>query len=397
MCCKVSCLWRPRSGVPSLRRKVLFVVNGHAYTAAHRLPLLEAAKRAGYSVSCAAPSSSQALSWLTEAGWRCHEFPLSRQGTNIAQEGRSVWTLARLYRAVRPDLVHHATVKPVLYGSLAARLAGIPAVVNAVTGLGYVFTSERLRARALRSVVRLLYRSAFEHANGRVIFQNRDDLTTLERCGVLPDNVAVLIPGSGVDVGRFVPAPELVSTPLVVLPARMLWDKGVGDFVEAARRLRAEGSQATFVLVGGTDFGNPAAIPESQLRRWVDEGVVEWWGEIGDMVPIYHAATVVVLPSYGEGMPKVLLEAAACQRPVVSTTVPGCRDAVVAGETGYLVAARNIEELAHRIRQLLRDPDLRRKMGVAGRLMVVERFSVARVIKATLEVYENLLSRAYPS
>lgn len=379
--------------VPCISMRILFSVNAHEYTAAHRLPLLRAARDRGYRVESLAPRGSPALERLRSEGFRVHGVSLSRRGLRVWEELASLRELQKLYSKLEPDLVHHATIKPVIYGTIAARWAGVPAVVNAVTGLGYVYTGADVRARLLRPVVDRLCRFAFRHQNQRFIFQNADDQATLEQSGSVMPAESALIPGSGVDVERFAPAPEQCGKPLVVLPARMLWQKGVSEFVDAAKQLRTAGNGARFALVGGVDEGNPGGVTEGRLHEWIAEGVVEWWGPVEDMPGVYRAAHVVVLPSYREGLPKVLLEASASARPVVTTDAPGCRDAVIDGETGYLVPAKDSHALAQRIRMLLESPGLRKRMGEAGRRLAVERFSTDRVVEATLRVYDELLAR----
>lgn len=374
--------------------RIVFVVNAHEYTAGHRLPLLAGAEDQGYRVEAVAPAGSPAQERLEAAGYTVHGIGLSRRGARIWEEVGAIRALTRLYRRLQPALVHHATIKPVIYGSLAARRAGVPAVVNAITGLGYVYTGTDWRARLLRRVVDPLYRRAFRHPNQRVIFQNSDDQAELTGIGAVRPEDAVLIPGSGVDVGRFTPQPEPAGPPLVLLPARMLWDKGVGEFVAAARRLREAGVDARFALAGGLDEGNPSGIAEGQLRAWVEEGVVEWWGQVADMVDAYRQAHVVVLPSYREGLPKVVLEAAATGRPAITTDAPGCRDAVVDGETGYLVPPRDADALADRLGDLLQNADRRAAMGRAARERAEAVFSTERVVADTLAVYRVLLGEA---
>lgn len=376
--------------------RVLFVVNAHEFTAAHRLPLLCGAQAAGFQVEAVAPGSSPAARRLEREGFVTHPIRLSRRGLRVWEEWGAVRELTSLYRRLAPDLVHHATIKPVIYGTMAARRAGSPAVVNAITGLGYVYTGSDWRSRLLRPVVNSLYRHALGYANQRIIFQNSDDQAVLQRIGAVTPDQAALIPGSGVDVAAFTPAPEPEGDPLVVLPARLLWDKGLREFVDAARILRAEGSRVRFTLVGGLDEGNPSGSAEADIRRWVQEGVVEWWGASDDMPSVYRAAHVVALPSYREGLPKVVIEASACGRPVVTTDAPGCRDAVVDGETGYLVPVRDSQALAARIRTLLESRELRQRLGEAGRRLVVERFSTECVVEATLKVYDELLAQSRP-
>jgi glycosyltransferase involved in cell wall biosynthesis len=329
---------------------------------------------------------------LQREGFVVHPVRLSRRGLRLWEEWGALKELARLYRRLKPDLIHHATIKPVLYGTLAARWSGRPAVVNAITGLGFVYTATDWRSRMLRRVVDALYRWALRYPRQRIIFQNLDDRAVLEGIGAVDPTQAVLIPGSGVDVTTFSPAPEAEGSLLVVLPARLIHDKGVDEFVAAARNLQQRGVDARFALVGGLDTGNPAGIGEAQVQSWVDKGVVEWWGQVDDMRAVYQAAHVVVLPSfYREGLPKVLLEAASSGRPVVTTDSPGCRDAVSDGETGYLVPVRDSDALTERLHELLADSELRQRMGRAGRERAEREFATARVVTDTLAVYRELL------
>jgi glycosyltransferase involved in cell wall biosynthesis len=281
----------------------------------------------------------------------------------------------------------------VLYGGIAARLTGVPASVGALTGLGHVFVAAGPKARALRSVVARVMRFALGHPNGAIIFQNPDDQRILVERGIVPPDAAVLIRGSGVDLEQYAPAPEPDGPVLVVLASRMLWSKGVGEFVDAAQRLRRDGVHARFALVGGTDPGNPAAVPADTLTRWRDSGVLEWWGRKDDMPGVFASSHVVCLPSYyGEGVPKVLIEAAACGRPIVTTDAPGCREVVREGDNGLLVPMRDSEALAAALRRLIGSAQLRRVMGSRSREIAVAEFSVEHVIEATLALYERLLA-----
>jgi glycosyltransferase involved in cell wall biosynthesis len=299
------------------------------------------------------------------------------------QEARALAEIVRLYRALRPDLVHHVALKPVIYGSIAARRAGVPAVVNAMAGLGYVFSSQDLKARLARPLVASALRALIEGPRARLILQNRDDA---EHLGA---RNPVIIPGSGVDLDAFAPSREPQGTPVVVLPARMLRDKGVVEFVEAARRLKQAGVAARFALVGAPDEENPARIPESQLRAWDAEGAVEWWGWREDMAAVFRESAVVCLPSWREGLPKALIEAAAAARPIVTCDVPGCRDVVAHGQNGLLVPPRDAQALAAALGKLLADPSLRNELGEAGRRRA-ERFSTKRVVAQTLRLYAEI-------
>jgi glycosyltransferase involved in cell wall biosynthesis len=316
-------------------------------------------------------------------------------GQNPFQELRVIAALVQIYRELRPDLVHHVSVKPILYGSLAAQIVGGMAVVNAVSGLGYLFMGS-LRAKLLRPFIKRLYRLALRHRQSRTIFQNPDDRSQFLSACLLRAEQTVLIRGSGVNCTTFAPRPEPDGTPVVMLPARILWHKGVGEFVEAARLIRRHGIPVRFVLVGDTQPGNPADVPAATLQAWVKEGVVEWWGYRADMQEVLHRATIVALPSYGEGVPKTLLEAAACGKPIVTTDVPGCREIVREDVNGLLVPVRNAPALADAIRLLLQSPQLRQRFGHAGRLIAEQEFAEHLVVEQILDVYRGLLGSKWP-
>ena len=373
-------------------RRILYFATEDWVFCLHRLPLAQAARAAGHEVVVVTRVREHAAR-ITAAGLRLVPLEMARGGMRPWQEFATLVRLWRIYRRERPDLVHHVAVKPVLYGSLAAWAAGVPAVVNALTGLGFLFTSRRLLARLLRPPVELALRVLLNRANTRVIVQNTDDYEALTRRGIVRAANARLIRGSGVDVAAFTPAPEPPGTPVVALPARLLWDKGVGEFAEAARLLKARGARARFALVGDRDPENPAVVPQATLDAWRDEGLVELWGWRNDMAQVYRECHIVCLPSYREGFPKVLLEAAACGRPLVSTTVEGCREAIVHGTSGYSVPVRDAPALAAALAPLIADAALRARMGAAARDIVCGEFSLAAVIDRTLAVYGELLPR----
>jgi len=380
--------------------KLLYIVNESYFFMSHRLPIARAALGAGYEVHVAAPEDHVwaprgfTVEALRDAGFAFHPIPLSRRGTNPWQELKTLIALWRLLAELRPELVHLLTIKPLLYGGLAARLLRVPAVVAAVTGLGQVFVATGVRAGLLRRLAVAAYRVATGHPNGRVIVQNAGDLETLRRSGAVVPGRLVLIRGSGVSLRTFTPEPEPSGPPLVILPARMIWEKGMAEFVAAARSLRARGVTARFALVGDSQASNPRAVPEATLQQWSEEGVVEWWGRRTDMPRVFAEAHVVCLPStYGEGVPKVLIEAAACARPIVACDIPGCREIVHDGENGILVPPGDTEALAAALARLIEEPALRRRMGVRGREVVEAGFTEEQVAAATLEVYRALLGR----
>ncbi len=374
------------------QRRLLFVDNSLDSFYAYRMPLAQAAKRAGFDVHVAAPTGRCEATILAE-GLTFYALPMTRSGMNLYRELSCVRHLYRLYRSVKPDLIHHLRLKPVLYGGIAAYAARVPAEVSMPTGLGHVFTAETPKARLMRKVTLWGCRVAFRHRNLRVIFQNPDDMGVFLGAKTLRKDRCALIRGSGVDVSEFIMTPEPLGEPVVLLAARMLRDKGIVEFVEAARILRKSGSRARFVLVGDTDPGNPTAISASELKNWEAEGLIEWWGFRDDMRSVLSQANIVCLPSYREGVPKVLIEAAAAGRAIVATDVPGCREIVRHGQNGLLVPARSAPALAESLSFLLENPYLRRRMARRGRHLAVADFSMDRVITETIAVYRNVLSR----
>ena len=327
---------------------------------------------------------------ISELGIPFVPLPVDRRSLNPVADVKLFWTLYRWYRRERPDVVHHFTIKPVIYGSLAARLARVPRIVNTVTGLGYVFTSEAVGL--LRRLVEIQYRVALAAAH-YTFFQNSEDrLLFLER-GIVRDEKAGLLPGSGVDTAHFAPRgePDASRTdgPVVFLMiARLLRDKGLYEFVEAARRVRARYPRAEFQLLGARDDRNPTVVSAADVECWQSTGTVRWLGEVADVRDAISAADVVVLPSYREGTPRSLLEAAAMRKPLITTDAVGCREAVDDGVNGLLVPVRDSEALADAMITLYNDPDLRRRMGDAGRDKMVRQFEEKQVIAKVLARYK---------
>lgn len=329
---------------------------------------------------------------IKQEGFQLIPWHISSGSLNPFREFLAFLQVLHVYRHERPDLVHHVTIKSVIYGGLAARLCGNIPSVNAITGLGHVFISQSWGMRLLRRLLLVLFRWVLRRRGSTTIFQNADNCNDLVKAGVVPQERIVLIRGSGVDVKAFSPRPEPNGVPVVILATRMLWEKGVADFVDAASKLREQGVSARFVLVGDPDPGNPACIPRDQLLSWAASGVVEWWGHRNDMPAVLAESNVVCFPSYyGEGVPKVLIEAASCGRAIVTTDVPGCREVVRNGDNGLLVPAKDANALAGALKALILDPGLRAMMGVQGREIAVREFSEERVIRETLAVYRELL------
>lgn len=372
---------------------LLFWINTDRFLWSHRIAVLRGARDAGYDVHVACDVSDLGPALRAES-FTLHPLPLHAGHAAMSSSLRSFHAFYRLVRHVRPDIVHLVTIKPVLFGGIAARIAGVPARVAAISGLGFVFLAQGMRARVRRGLVGILYRLALGGNATRVIFQNATDRALITRLAGIDDDRIAMIPGSGVDLALYDPAPATEEPPLVVVAARLLLDKGIGEFVAAARELRARGVDARFVVAGDPISTNPAAVPPALLERWRQEKIVDFIGHSEDIAALYARATLVVLPSYREGMSKSLIEAAAAGRPVVTTDVPGCRDAIIPGETGLLVPVRDAGALADAIAVLLADPTRARQMGEAGRRLAEDRFRVAAVVDRHLAIYASLLADA---
>jgi glycosyltransferase involved in cell wall biosynthesis len=366
--------------------KFLLLANTDWFLYNFRLDSARRLAALGHQVVLASPAGKYAAR-LEQEGFTWREVALERRGMNPLREAASIWGLLQLYRREKPDLVHHFTIKCVLYGTLAGRLAGVPAIVNSLTGLGYVFTGQNsLRRTLAQGLVGLWYRVALRKT--WTIFENPDDQQSFLQRGWADPERSFVILGAGVDTGVFSPQPEPErAQPVVTLPSRLLWDKGVGEFVEAARLLRGRGCRAVFRLVGDADPGNPTCIPEETLATWRAEGIVEIEGWQEQMPAVYADANLICLPSYREGLPKTLAEAAASGRAIVSTDVPGCRHVVRDGENGLLAPAQDAAALAERIETLLTRPALRRQMAANGRKLAEEYFASPKIVAATLRVY----------
>lgn len=376
-------------------RKVLLFANTEWYLYNFRRSLALALRDAGYEVLLVSPPGPYGEK-LRALGFRWIPAPMERRSLNPLRELALVNWLRRLIRAERVQVVHGFTIKCAVYGSLAARLAGVPARVNAVAGMGYVFTSDDLKARLLRPVVRTLMRVALDGRGARLILQNPDDVALFERARLVDSERVRLIPGSGVDCRRFGPEAGRGQGGRfrVLLAARLLWDKGLAEYVAAARQLRAEGRDIEFLLAGDPDPGNPAAVPEATVRGWVEEGALSWLGHVDDMPGLFRSVDAVVLPSYREGLPKGLIEAGACGLPLVTTDVPGCREVVSDGVDGLLVPVKDATALAGAIATLQDDPVLRARLGAAARAKALAEFDERIVIERTVGVYRELLGTA---
>ena len=365
--------------------KVLLFANTDWYLYNYRLPLARALRLRGDEVTLLSPPGRY-IDLLTKDGFNWLPFALERKGMNPWAEILTITRLVSVFRHERPDLVHFFTIKPVLYGSIAARLSGIPRIVNAITGLGYIFSDA---SPFLRTIVKVLYRLSL--FNTRVIFQNQDDLNFFVQNGLISADQANLIPGSGVDIEIFHPTQEPVGDPVIMLAGRLLRSKGIPEFINAARQIHRDGLSARFVIVGEPYLDNPDSIKPEELLAWQTEGVVEAWGWHDDMANVLTRSSIVCLPTtYKEGLPRLLLEAGASGRPVIATDIPGCRMVVRAGENGLIIAPGDQAGLIIALKTLIQSSELRQKMGARGREIVEKEFSVNHVISQTLDLYNQI-------
>lgn len=371
--------------------RVVLFANTEWYLFNFRMSLLSALRGAGHELLLVSPPGPYGDK-LRELGFRWEPMPMRRRSLNPFREVYFFYRLVRLLQKERPDLVHAFTLKCAIYGSLAARLTGVAARVNAVAGMGYVFTNRSALARLLRPLVRGLLKAAMGGSGARLILQNPTDVALFSEAKLAGTGNIRLIPGSGVDGDRFSPGTAVQKGPgfRVLLPARLLWDKGVAEFVAAARILRNEGREIEFILAGDPDPGNPAAIPVAEVKAWMSEGLIQWLGHVADMPALMRSVHVVALPSYREGLPKGLIEAAACGIALVTTDVPGCRDVVTHEVDGLVVPPRNAAALARAISRLQDDPQLTQRLANAARSATLARFDQKRIVAETLSVYAEL-------
>lgn len=373
--------------------KIVLFANTDWYLWNFRRSLAFALRDAGHEVLLLSPDGTYGPRFA-EAGLRWRAVPMQRQSLNPAREAGLLWHLWRLLRDEKPDLVHGFTIKSAVYGSLAARAARVPARVNSVAGMGYVFISDSPKARLLRPLVRSLLRVALGGPRARLILQNPDDVALFREARLVHPSQVRLIAGSGVDCERFHPGAlaQRAGPVRVLLPARLLWDKGLAEYVEAARQLRAEGVPMEFLLAGEPDPGNPASVPVETVKAWVADGTLSWLGHVDDMPGLLRSVHVVCLPSYREGLPKGLIEAGASGCALVTTDVPGCREVVSQdGVDGLRVPARAAAPLADALRRLHEDRDLLEALGRAARAKAVAEFDEKIVISRTQAVYEELM------
>lgn len=382
---------------------LVFVVNHAAFFVSHRLPIAVEAKRRGWQVTLVTGHAgsdemeSAATDVLAKEGIVHHRLPFGSATVNPFRELTGLVRMAQLLRRLQPNIVHGASPKGILYGGIAARVAGTPSLVLAISGMGYAFTAGPdggVSRKLLGAIMNVLARSAFGHRNRKVIVQNIDDRKWVVDAGLCPRDDVHLIPGSGVDVSYFRESSISGKARLVVFPARLLRDKGVLEFVEAVRLIKNQVPDWRFVLAGTAGYRSPNAVSSAEVEAWVAEGLVEWRGHVSDMPSLLAQASIVCLPSYREGLPKALLEAAAAGCAIITADSVGCREAIVTEETGELVPPRDVRALAAALTRLIGDPQRREAYGRCGRLLARRRFSLESILTQIFSLYEALQGRA---
>ena len=371
--------------------KLVILINDLSFFCSHRLPIAEAAMDKSIDVVIGygelGGADPQALE---QKGLKVSFVPMKRGSINVLKDLQSLFYIWRFFKKEKPDIAHLVTIKPYLYGGLIARLTGIPALVTAISGLGALFIHKDLKSKILKFLLYPLYRLAFNHSNQIVIVQNQEDAKVLRGWGVLNSNKVKLLKGSGVQLEEFINLEDAPGIPVVCFASRLLLDKGVYDFVSAARLLKKRKIQARFFLAGDLDTQNPKGISMKDLKKIKEEGCVEILGYQKDIPSLYSRSHIICLPSYREGLPKTLLEAAAASRAVVTTDVPGCRDAIIPNITGLLVPVRDSEALANAIQDLIKHPEKRKIMGKAGRELAKKEFAIENIVDAHLKIYKDL-------
>jgi glycosyltransferase involved in cell wall biosynthesis len=370
-------------------KKILFVVNVDWFFVSHRLPIALEAINQGYEVHIATTLTDK-LEFLESSCLIVHDLALhrSQSGFFIFSE---LWRLIRIFKKVRPNIVHLVTIKPVLLGGIAARITKVPAVVSAISGLGFIFHGRGLVHFIRPKLISFIYNFSLGHNNQRIVFQNNNDKHVLSHIRSDINKRSVLIKGSGVDLSLYSVSNERADPPVIMMAARLLSSKGVREFVQAAEQVKNNNTSVRFVLVGDIDILNPESIKKSEINQWKKDGFVEIWGYRDDMHDVMPMASIVALPSYyGEGLPKVLVEAAACGRAIITTDHPGCRDAITQ-KTGILIPIKSSEALANAIQILLQNPQKAINMGKAGRELAEQNYAIEKVCEKHMKIYKSLL------
>lgn len=371
------------------KTKLIYIVNVDWFFISHRLPIALKALKNGYDVHLICRNSGQ-FDALKNQGLHVHDVNFSRSGSNLLREFITILNLRKIIKSIKPDIIHAVTIKPVLYsGIISVTLSSNPAFIAAISGLGSVFSSSNWSMKLRKFFVSKLYRLALSHKRKSIIFQNTSDQKTLNSIVNITSEEQILIKGSGVDLDEFIATEQPVGHKIrIVMACRLLKDKGVYEFVNAARVVKKHYGNIEFVLAGSVDLENPNSITQQELNDWNNEGVISAIGMCKNMATLFATSHIITLPSYyGEGVPKVLIEAAASGRPIITTNTPGCRDCVIDQVSGYLIESKDHQSLAEKIELLIKEPKLRQKMGLESRLHAEKNFDINIVIQTHLDLY----------
>ena len=373
------------------KNKLFFIVSEDKSFWSHRLSLALSAIDAGYDVTLVS-NFNKLESKIKNRGVNVININFVRSSKHPFTDLKNIFKLIFILRKEKPDIIHNVALKTILIASIAGLFSKKMVIINAFTGLGYVFSSDQLHAKLIRFFIKPIFKLLFRRSNYWTIFQNPDDMNLFERLGIINQNRSTLIRGSGVETDKFIQSDDLNKIPVVMLASRMLWDKGVGEFVEVAKRAYKNKINAEFMLVGGIDNDNPMSIPLSTLKQWVSNGDVQWEGHSDNMPDMLASASIVCLPSYREGLPKVLLEAAAIGRPLIASNGPGCREIVRDKYNGLLVKIRDADSLYEAVLMLVNNREMRETMGRNSRTLVETELSTTIINTQTIELYRRVVN-----
>ena len=375
-------------------KKILFLVNDLSFFISHRLLIAETAFHKGYDVVILYGETGGADTFfLQKKGFKINSVLMQRGGLNLLNEFKTLFSIWKLFKKEKPEIVHLITIKPYIYGGIISQLLKIPCVVSSVSGLGTLFTSKNFKSIFLQFLLYPFYKLAFNHHNQKVIVQNLDDLKVLVNLGYLKLSKSKLIKGSGVNLNNFTKLKEKGKVPIICFAGRLIREKGVCEFISAARLLKKRGINARFYLAGNLDTKNPSGLSIIDYNKIKKEHSVEFLGYQKDIPTLYANSHIICLPSYREGFPKALMEAAAASRSIVTTDVAGCRDAIIPGKTGILVPIKNSQKLTDALQWLIEHPKERIAMGKAGRKLAEKEFKIEKIVKEHLEIYQELSNK----
>ena len=375
------------------KKKILFLVNSLSFFISHRIEIAYAAKNKGYDIEVGyGELGNTKTSILSKKGIRCFKIPLERQSINPFKEIVSLFFIYKVFIRLKPDIVHLITIKPYLYGGIAGKLARVPCLVSAVAGLGILFDEEKWRSFFYKKLLKPLFYFALSHSNQIIIIQNQQNKKTLINWIGLDKKKFLLLPGSGVNISKFKNLSYSNKEITICFASRLLKNKGVFDFISAAKIIKNSGIKARFLIAGNLDPSNPDSLNKKDLNKIIKDKVVEYLNYQKDIPSLYARSHIICLPSfYGEGLPKALIEGAAAGRAIITTNVPGCRDSLIPNKTGLLVPKKNPQKLAKAIKYLIENPQIRIRMGKEGRKFAKKKFPVEKIISSHIKIYNDLI------